>query len=167
MSLRPDIRIDRVEQLTTTVLARHAIGGLLLDLDETIVRAGALRPSPAVRSWARSLAEAGVPVVILSNGTPNRVRVASRGLGVRGLALIGKPWRPAFRRGLAVLGLPAERVAMVGDQLFTDVLGARSAGLRTVLVRPLSHGGLPHTRALRGIENRLLGGGDHGRPVHR
>lgn len=167
MPFRPDIRLDRVEQLTADVLAQHDLAGLLLDLDETIVPAGSLRPSRAVRTWMHGLRESGVPVVVLSNGTPRRVQVVSRVLGVRGLALIGKPWPHAFRRGLAALDVPAGRVGMVGDQLFTDILGARRAGLRTVLVRPLSRGGLPHTRALRGVEAWLLRGGEHGSPVHR
>lgn len=165
--LHPDIRLDRVEQLTPAVLAEHGLSGLLVDLDETIVPAGSLRPSRAVRGWLRGLSEIGIPVVILSNGAPKRVRVVSRALRIDGLALIGKPWRPAFRRGLATLNVPADRVAMVGDQLFTDVLGARSFGLRTVLVRPLSTAGLPHTRALRRVEEWFLRGGGHGRPVHR
>lgn len=164
---RPDLRIDRVERLTPAVLAERGLSGLLLDLDETLVTSASLRPSRAVRTWSAELAAAGIRMAILSNGTPRRVAYVAGALGVEGLSLIGKPWSPAFRRGLAALDLPAGQVAMVGDQLFTDVLGARACGLRTVLVQPLSAGGLPHTRALRHVENWLIGRGDHGRPVHR
>jgi hypothetical protein len=113
------------------------------------------------------LRTSGVRLAIVSNGRPRRVATVSRALDVPGAALVGKPWPRAFRRGLEVLDLPASDVAMVGDQLFTDVAGARAAGLRTVLVRPLSSAGLPHTRLLRRLERRVLEGRRRGGPVHR
>lgn len=159
--------MDRVQALDAATLARAGLQGLLLDLDETLVPAGSVRPHRGVRLWAAALREAGVGLLILSNGTPARVGAVARALDVAGLPLAGKPWRRAYRRGLARLGLPADRVAMVGDQLFTDVLGARACGMRTILVPPLSTGGLPHTRLLRGLERRLLEGGGRGRPLDR
>lgn len=165
--IRPDTVVDRVEDLDAAWLTRENLRALMVDLDETLVPAGSLRPSRGVRRWAAGLAEAGVRLLILSNGTPARVRAVARLLDIDGLALVGKPWAPAYRRGLARLGLPARQVAMVGDQLFTDVLGARSYGLRTVLVTPLSSAGLPHTRMLRSLEDRVVRGGGRGRPVHR
>jgi uncharacterized protein len=56
---------------------------------------------------------------------------------------------------------------MVGDQLFTDVLGANCAGLTSILVRPLTPGPAPHTRVARRLERLILSGGDRGRPVDR
>ena len=164
---RPDFTVDVVECLDASWLAREGLRGLMVDLDETLVPAGSLRPSRRIRLWAASLREAGIGVLILSNGTPARVRTVAGLLHVDGLALAGKPWGPAFWRGLSRLGLPARQVAMAGDQLFTDVLGARACGLRTVLVTPLSGGGLPHTRMLRSLEDRVIEGGDRGRSVHR
>ncbi len=167
MNLRPDLRVDRVEQVTARRLEGLDVGGLLLDVDETLLPAAARTPDPAIVAWARGLEDAGIRLAIVSNGRPGRVASVAAALGVPGRALTGKPWPGAFRRGARTLGLPPERCAMVGDQLFTDVLGARAAGLRTVLVAPLSHGGLVHTRLLRHLEARLLRGGEHGRTVHR
>ena len=66
--------------------------------------------------------------------------------------MAGKPNPKAFRRGAQALNLPPEQVGMVGDQLFTDVLGGNLAGLHTILVRPLIDNALPHTRAARLLE---------------
>lgn len=167
MRLRPDLRVDRVEQLSRGSLASLGIDGLLLDLDETLLPASADRPSPDVVSWAQRVQADGLRLAIVSNGRPERVRRVAHDLGIPGRALTGKPWPGAFRAGLRDVGLPAERCAMAGDQVFTDLIGARFAGLRACLVTPLSDGGLPHTRLLRRIERRLFRGGDHGRPVHR
>jgi hypothetical protein len=165
--VRPDLRVDRVERLDATRLAGLGLRGLLLDLDETLLPAAAARPTAGVRAWAAELRAAGVRLAIVSNGRPRRVEAVARAMGVPGAALAGKPWPRAFRRGLAVLGLPPSEVAMVGDQLFTDVAGARAVGLRTVLVPPLSSAGLPHTRLLRRVERRILEGRSRGGPVHR
>jgi len=165
--VRPDLRVDRVERLDAARLAGLGLRGLLLDLDETLLPAAASRPTRSVRAWAAAVQAAGVRLAIVSNGRPRRVATVARALNVPGAALVGKPWPRAFRRGLEVLGLPASDVAMVGDQLFTDVAGARAAGLRTVLVPPLSSAGLPHTRLLRRVERRVLEGRRRGGPVHR
>lgn len=159
--------VDGVERLDPDTLSGAGLTGLLLDLDETLVPAGSVRPAVCVRRWAETVREAGVRLLVLSNGTPARVAAVAGVLSVDGVALVGKPWVGAYRRGLARLGLPREQVAMVGDQLFTDMLGAHACGLRTILVPPLSSGGLPHTRLLRGLERRIVSGGGHGRPVHR
>lgn len=167
MIVRPDLRVDRVERLDAELLASLGLRGLLLDLDETLVPAAAAVPSASVRAWAAGLRRAGVRLAILSNGRPRKVAAVAAALDVPGRSLVGKPWPGAFRRGLALLDLPRASVAMVGDQLFTDVAGARAAGFRTVLVPPLSSAGLPHTRMLRRLESRILEGGERGRPLHR
>ena len=69
----------------------------------------------------------------------------------------GKPLPGAFRKAVAELGLEASRVAMVGDQVFTDVLGGNWAGCKTILVQPLSDNALPHTRLVRKLESKVLG----------
>ena len=159
--------MHRVEDVAPDLLRTYGLDGLLLDLDETLLPAEADRPAAPVAAWVRRLLAAGVRLAILSNGTPRRVARVARELGIPGLALVGKPWPGAVRRGLKRLGLPPARVAIVGDQLFTDVLAARWSGTRAILVAPLSSGGMPHTRALRRLETRILKGDDRGRPVHR
>jgi uncharacterized protein len=69
----------------------------------------------------------------------------------------GKPLPGAFRKAVAELGLEAAHVAMVGDQVFTDVLGGNWAGCKTILVKPLSDNALPHTKLVRNLEARVLG----------
>lgn len=156
MLLRPDAIVKSVTEVTPEFLRALGVRAVMVDLDDTLIASGSELLEPPFRVWLGSLVEAGVPVVILSNGENARVARWSRDLGVRGLALVGKPFRRAFRRGLELLGSDPHDTAMVGDQLFTDVLGANLVGLTSVLVSPLSTGRLPHTRALRHLERRLL-----------
>jgi uncharacterized protein len=165
--LRPDIIVDGVCDVTPQLLAERGITGVLVDLDDTLVASDAAAPTAEVEAWLRELVASDVRVVILSNGERVRVRELAEHLGVRAFALVGKPFFFAFRRGLAALGTPRDATAMVGDQLFTDVLGANCAGITSILVRPLTPGKLAHTRAARRLERLILTGGSRGSPVDR
>lgn len=155
--LQPDARVASVLEVTPQWLAARGLAGLLVDLDDTLLAARAERVDEDVYAWFGSLLAAGVRVAILSNGDKDRVAAVAAKAGVPAVAMAGKPFAHAFRRGLRLLGeVPRERVAMLGDQLFTDVLGAKRAGLTAVLVTPLSPGKLPHTRLARLLERWVL-----------
>lgn len=154
--LQPDARVSSVHEVTPSWLAARGLEGLLVDVDDTLLASTAATVDDGVTDWLRGLLVAGVKVAILSNGERERVRLVASQAGVPALALAGKPFKAAFRRGLHLVALPAERVAMLGDQLFTDVLGAKSAGLKAILVTPLSPGKLPHTRLARRLERWVL-----------
>lgn len=156
MMLRPDAVVPSVTEVTPEFLRAHGVRGVMVDLDDTLLPSGSDLLEPLFKGWLESLRSVGIPVVILSNGTHARVARSAQALGVVGLPLMGKPLGRAFQQGLAQLGTPARETAMVGDQLFTDVLGANLVGLVSILVTPLSPGKLPHTRVLRQLEKRLL-----------
>jgi HAD superfamily phosphatase (TIGR01668 family) len=164
--LKPTLRVHSVAEISPELLRRHGIEGVMIDLDDTLVAAKAERLEPRFKTWLNTLKGAGFAILLLSNGSPERVRRWAHELGLDAFALVGKPWPWAFRKGLRQLGTAPHRTAMIGDQLFTDVLGANWAGLMSILVTPLSVGALPHTRALRHLE-RLILGGEHGRSVDR
>ncbi len=155
--LKPHIRVNSVHDVTPAFLADLGLEGVLVDVDDTLLAAKAEHVDDSVYAWFDLLAASSVPVVILSNGSRERVKAIAARAGVPGLHLAGKPFAWAFKRGLELLGdVKAAKTAMVGDQLFTDVLGANRAGLTTVLVRPLSPGKLPHTRMVRRLERMVL-----------
>ena len=148
--------VNAASDITPELLAHHGVSAVMVDLDDTLVASGSRELAEPLRAWLAALRRAGVGVLILSNGERVRVRLFAATLGVEGLALSGKPFFWAFRRGLRRLGTSAQATAMVGDQLFTDVLGANLAGLKSILVSPLTPGGLPHTRAARRLERLIL-----------
>ncbi|HKI56323.1 MAG TPA: YqeG family HAD IIIA-type phosphatase [Trueperaceae bacterium] len=165
--LRPRLLVDSLHQVSAELLRDLGVRGVLVDLDDTLLPSGADTLDASVAAWLGGLRPAGFPVAILSNGERERVATLAARFGCRSLALSGKPFAPAFRRALRLLGTRPSETAMIGDQLFTDVLGANMAGLVSILVRPLSPGKLPHTRMLRHLERMILRGGDRGGPVHR
>ena len=164
--LKPDLRVGSVTELTPELLRQHGIKAVMVDLDDTVVPSKGVSMELVVKDWFRTLSEAGFSLLILSNGQRDRVAHWAGQLGIPGLSLVGKPFRWAFRRGLRLLGSEPGSTAMVGDQLFTDVLGANLMGVFSILVRPLSPGKRPHTRMLRRLERRILRSGN-GEPVDR
>lgn len=126
-------------------LARRGIRLLLADLDNTLAPYGEPEPTQAVRDWAAALGEQGITLFVLSNNRhPERPRRFSQALGVPFLGHAGKPKPGGFRRAMEQMGCTPEQTAIVGDQLFTDILGGRNAGVLTLLVEPSAW------RAIRG-----------------
>ena len=110
-------------------LARRGIRLLLADLDNTLAPYGEPEPTQAVRDWAAALGEQGITLFVLSNNRhPERPRRFSQALGVPFLGHAGKPKPGGFRRAMEQMGCTPEQTAIVGDQLFTDILGGRNAG---------------------------------------
>lgn len=154
--LRPDDLIDHVAQITPEFLAARGLRGLLLDLDNTLIPYGSYQENAEVVRWAQELRSAGIRLYLLSNATSKRASFWLERLAFAGVGMAGKPNPKAFQRGAQELGLPPEQVGMVGDQVFTDVLGGNLAGLHTILVRPLVDNALPHTRVARLLERQVL-----------
>lgn len=163
--VRPDVLVETVADVTPDLLQELGVRGVLVDLDDTLIASNSEELSASAEAWLQRLLTAGLKVAILSNGERTRVQRLAERFGLPAFALVGKPFWFAFRRGLRALGTPANATAMVGDQLFTDVLGANCAGLTSILVRPLTPGKLPHTRVARRLERLILTGGARGSPV--
>ncbi|GGO34499.1 YqeG family HAD IIIA-type phosphatase [Deinococcus humi] len=156
--LRPHDVIDDILLITPEFLARRGLRGLLLDLDNTLVPYGSYEEAAAAGMfrWAREVRDSGTLLYLLSNATGRRAAFWLERLGFSGVGLAGKPHPHAYRRALAELALPAHQVGMVGDQLFTDVLGGNLSGMHTILVRPIINNSLPHTRLARQLERAVL-----------
>jgi HAD superfamily phosphatase (TIGR01668 family) len=109
-----------------------------------------------VAAWLDEVRRAGIPLCLVSNNVSQRVRRAAAILGLP-FALGGyKPGVSKLRYALRVVGTPPARTAMVGDQLFTDILAGNRLGVPTVMTAPLSPREAFHTRILRHAERLVL-----------
>lgn len=131
----PHLFIPDVTRLTPELLQRRHIQGLLLDIDGTLMPTHQDQPLPAVLAWLTQVRQAGVALCLLSNSRRGwRVEAFGKQLGLPWRNLAKKPFTGGFRWAEETLGLPCSHLAMVGDQIFTDVWGARRAGCQAVLV---------------------------------
>lgn len=133
----PDLEVHRVTDIDLSLLLERGIQGLLLDLDNTLTVWHGLRVEPMVLDWLRQAKAFGFQLCILSNSYASRVQPVGELLSIPALSMSGKPRKRAFIRGCTRLGLRPEQVAMVGDQLFTDICGANRAGLTSILTEPI------------------------------
>lgn len=155
--VQPDHHFDYVAQITPEWLLTHGLRGVLVDADDTLVPGDNSPIAVDAIAWVTALQRAGITVAILSNGTPARVSALGERLSVATFALSGKPFPSAFQRALKAIDRKPNETVMIGDQLFTDVMGARWSGLCAILVTPLTRGRHAHTRAIRRLENWVLG----------
>ena len=134
----PHLRVGSFLDFSPEAARALGVRGLLLDIDGTITPAKRLELPPETGAWLDGFREAGIPVFILSNNRrPARVKEVADLLGLEWMARAKKPFRPGFMRAARHLGIPPAGLAVVGDQTFTDMLGARLAGMKGVLVDSL------------------------------
>lgn len=159
---RPDIVVASVQEIDPEALRARGIRALLLDLDNTLVMWRSCDLRAEVSAWVERARGAGLRLCIVSNSSSaRRVEPVAQQLGIPYTARAAKPSRRAFRRAAALLGVEPSQAAVVGDQLFTDVLGGNRAGMLTVLVNPINRNReFISTRIMRLVE-RLVWGGIH------
>lgn len=143
-SLVPDRVYESIFEIQPSKLKTAGIQLLLADLDNTLVPYGAPTATEEVRVWKESLKAHGVTLFVLSNNrSATRAKHFAEDLGVPFLGHAGKPGAGSFHKAMAQMGRAAGETAMVGDQLFTDILGARNAGVAALAVKPIAWGGNP------------------------
>lgn len=157
MSLRPDLYYDSVASVDLEGLASRGITSLLVDLDNTLLPRDTSEFPLSSLAFARHVRDAGMKACLVSNNWHERVHSAASELGFDLVPRAVKPLPFAFLAGLRRLGAARTQTAVIGDQMFTDILGGNALGMLTVLVRPLSSSDLPHTLLLRKVEERILG----------
>ncbi|MEM6254345.1 MAG: YqeG family HAD IIIA-type phosphatase [Cyanobacteria bacterium P01_D01_bin.156] len=138
--LQPDLALGgSILDLTPDIISRHQLKGLILDVDETLVSFKQSQPGSDVQQWLKQMQSLLIPVVLVSNNmSHSRISRIAEDLGVESFYIAaGKPSRRKLREAVALMQLPHNQIAMVGDRLFTDVLGGNRLGLFTVLVEPM------------------------------
>jgi uncharacterized protein len=155
--LRPDSFAARLSSVSLDDLAARGMRGIIVDLDNTLVGYGEEAMAPVDAAWVASARQRGFAVCLVSNNFTGRVERIGRELGVPTVASALKPLPRGFLRALRVLATPKNATVVVGDQLFTDVLGAKLVGLHAILTEPLVARDWHGTRVLRFLERVLLG----------
>lgn len=166
MCLRPDAYFRSVLDIDASRLVAQGVRAVFLDLDNTILPRGLHVVPVSIAAWVQGLKDAGIKVCILSNSNKPKVAEVARQLELPAIQGAKKPLGHGFAEALELCGVTPGQAVIVGDQTYTDILGAHRAGMRGILVRPLSDNDLWHTRLLRvvdrlactGLESQHAGG---------
>jgi len=155
--LRPDGFAERLCRVSLTDLAARGFTAIIVDLDNTLVAYGGTELTEEDAAWIAAAREAGFAVCLVSNNFNDRVLRIGNALGVPAVPNALKPLPRGFEAALRLLGTPRKRTVVVGDQLFTDMLGAKLLGLHCILTEPLVAKDWLGTRVLRMLERVVLG----------
>ena len=158
--ITPDEVLDTVYQIDFMRLKKKNINALLIDLDNTLLGRYENEPSLKCQGWVESAKKAGFSLCISSNSFyPNRLRHITSLLEIPGFFLAVKPLPWALQiAAQRILKVPSSQVALVGDQLFTDVLGGNLADMYTIMVHPFEAERSSSRRFMRSLERVALKG---------
>ncbi|HHY61325.1 MAG TPA: YqeG family HAD IIIA-type phosphatase [Clostridia bacterium] len=154
--LKPHLYVNRLEDIPLAELAEKGIRGLIIDLDNTVTEWNSNFIQEKVRAWFAQLPQYNLKPCLVSNNSPGRVQQVADQLGVPFISKAGKPRRRAFRKAMELLELEPQATAVIGDQIFTDVLGGNRMNLLTILVVPLNKREFIGTRLVRRLEKLVL-----------
>lgn len=134
-SFLPKIITDSLTDLTPELLRERRIRLLMLDFDNTIVPYTTDVPTPKMAAWLEQMNRLDdLQLCIVSNSHNDRVPAFCRAYGLACITHAKKPSTKGIRECLGKYGIPATEAALVGDQIYTDTLGANFAGVTPILV---------------------------------
>lgn len=136
-SLLPSYITDALTDLTPQMLKDRGIELLMMDFDNTIVPYTTDTPTEEMRQWLQGMRQSGVKLCVVSNSHNDRVKIFCKKYGLDCITHAKKPFPKGIRECLHRYDIPLERCALVGDQIFTDTLGANGAGIRSILVKAI------------------------------
>ena len=148
--LTPQYDFHRIEEIPTDFFIRHGIRALLLDVDNT------LEIKPEVMDWLERQRAAGLRLFVISNNHELRVAPFANRLGLGYIADAAKPKKKVALAKMKEFGVSPRQTALIGDQLFTDILCGNLCGCVTILVEPYAEEGYGLYRIKRPLEKPLL-----------
>lgn len=151
----PDAYQQNIYTISYDKLKERGIHCILFDLDNTLVPADQDKPTKETQQLFQELKKKGFQLILFSNSGPRRLGPFKELLEVDCCASAMKPLKRNYLKVLKKYGLQKHEVAIVGDQLMTDVLGGNSVGITTILVNPISHKDIIFTKLNRRMERHI------------
>ncbi|HNX93423.1 MAG TPA: YqeG family HAD IIIA-type phosphatase [Syntrophomonas sp.] len=154
--LYPRMYVDTLLDIPLDELAAAGLRAFIFDLDNTITEWNSQELRAEVEAWFQLIRERGFKACILSNNGEQRIVRISQRLGIPFIHRARKPLRRSFLQAVALMEVQTSETAVIGDQIFTDVLGGNRAGLYTILVKPLARKEFYGTKISRAMEYFVL-----------
>ena len=156
MNIYPSLYLDSVKNINATLLKKNNLSGLILDVDNTLIDYDR-NLLDGVEKWCEEIKREGIKCIILSNSNKkDKIEKVAQTLDLDYILFAKKPLKSGFKKALEKLELKPEEVAVVGDQLFTDIIGARGMKMFPILVKPVGKKDIFITKVKRPIENAFI-----------
>ena len=156
MNIYPKYYCDRITDIKVDFLKENNIKGLILDVDNTMLDTR-LNMVEGLLEWHEKIVKAGIKTMIVSNSNKKeKLDSISGKLNVEYIRLATKPFKRGFIKAQKMLQIPFENIAAIGDQIFTDVIGANRCNIYSILVKPINEEDIWITKWKRPIEEKIV-----------
>ena len=155
-NLKPDAVFEGLKYIDIAFLKDKGIKGILLDIDNTLIDMSKVLQEDII-NWVQDVKNSDIKVCILSNtNKEDKLVPISSKLGIDYVSFAKKPMKSGYIRAAEKLNLAYENIAMIGDQVLTDVVGANRVGMFSIYVKPINKKEYWYTAWKRPIENIIL-----------
>ncbi len=137
MLLKPDVKLKKITDISIELLKKLKVSALLLDVDNTLSTHHGEVLTEGLVEWINNMQQNGIKLLVLSNSKERFVKPIADKIALDYVSSGHKPLPNGFLRGISRLNVNAENAAVVGDQIFTDVLGGNAVRLKTILLTPI------------------------------
>lgn len=137
VSCLPKVIFNSLTDITPVYLQSKGISALLMDFDNTIVPYTSNQPTDQMIVWLKRMQDSDITLCVVSNSRKPRVVQFCEKYGLSCVTHSRKPFQKGIREALVRHNFQPNATALVGDQIFTDVLGANLGGLTSILITPI------------------------------
>ena len=156
MLLYPNFYLKNIKEVDINLLKENNIEALLLDVDNTLIDLDR-NLLEGVDEWCDNLKKEGIKFCILSNSNKkDKVENVAKTLDIPFVFFGTKPLKRGFKKAKEIVNKDYKNIAIIGDQIFTDVIGGNRCKIYTILVEPISSRELFITSVKRGVENFII-----------
>lgn len=148
----PNEYLDKIDKITIEYLQKNKIKALILDMDNTLINYKKEMPTH-IEKWAKALKGQGVKLIIVSNSNrKEKLEKISKLLGIDYISFAKKPLKSGLMKAKKILNENVENIAVVGDQIFTDIIGGNRCKMYTILIDEIEKKDFWYTAWKRPIE---------------
>lgn len=156
MILYPKKYLKNVTEITLEFLRENNIEGLILDIDNTLINFDR-EILKGAKQWCEDNKKNGIKMCILSNTNKvDKVEKVAKELELPYIFFAKKPCKSGFLKAKELMNLNEKNIAVVGDQIFTDVIGANRCKMYAILTKPIDKRDILATRIKRPLENWIV-----------
>ncbi len=137
MIFKPDVKLEHVTDITTELLDKFNINALILDVDNTLSTHHGEILTDGLLEWLDYMKNSGIKLMVLSNSKEKRVKPFAEKINLNYISLGLKPLSFGYIRAVNALKSSRKNTAIVGDQIFTDIIGGKFVGVKTILLTPI------------------------------
>ena len=139
LSLLPKIIVPALTDVTVEMLGSRNIKLLMLDFDNTIVPYTTNTPTDEMNRWLETMSKSSIRLCVVSNSKKDRVKIFCKKYGIDCITHANKPFPKGITECLEKYQIDPNECALVGDQIFTDTMGANGCGVMSILVKAIDN----------------------------